>query len=58
MALLYARLGEIEEALGWLEEAVRQRGGLMVFAKVHPWLDSLRPEPRFGEALQQMGLAS
>lgn len=36
MALLYARLDETEDALSWLEKAVRQRGGLMVFAKVFP----------------------
>jgi TolB-like protein/Flp pilus assembly protein TadD len=56
LALLYARLGETEEALSWLEKAVRQRGGLMVFAKVHPWLDCLHPEPRFGDLLERMGL--
>ena len=56
MALLYARLGDAGDALGWLEEAIRQRGGLVVFNGVHPWFDSLRSEPRFVEVLRTMGL--
>ena len=29
----------------------------MILAKVHPWLDSLRPDPRYGEILKKMNLA-
>ena len=57
MALLYGRLGETGEALEWLEEAAEQRGGLVVFCKVHPWLDSLRSDPRYNEILKRMNLA-
>ena len=57
MALLFARLGEVEEALGWLEEAVRQRSGFVIYVKVHPWLDSLRDDPRYLDILKKMNLA-
>ena len=57
MSLLYARLGETDNALAWLEEAVHQRGGFVMLSKVHPWLDSLRANPRFGELLKKMRLA-
>ena len=57
MAVLYARLGEIEDGFKWLEEAVRQHTGYVIYAKVAPWLDSLRPDPRFGEILKKMNLA-
>ena len=40
-----------------LEEAVRQRGGSVMYTKVHPWLDSLRSDPRYGEILKKMNLA-
>ena len=39
-----------------LEEAFRQRSGLLIWVKVHPWLDSLRSDPRYGEILKKMGL--
>ena len=42
MALLYGRLGETEKAIAWLEDAIRHRHGFVIYAKVHPWLDSLR----------------
>jgi len=57
MALLYGRLGEVRKALDWLEEAVRQRGGLVILIKADPWLDSLRSDPRYGKILKTMGLA-
>ena len=57
MALLYARLGETDDALCWLEEAADGRVANVVFLKVHPWLDSLRSDPRFGEILKKMNLA-
>jgi serine/threonine-protein kinase len=58
MSILYARLGEGDEAVRWLEEAVEERGGLLVTrAYVHPWFDSLRSDPRYREILKTMNLA-
>ena len=57
LGLGYARLGEIEKAFEWLEEAVRRRAGFVIYAKVHPWLDGLRSDPRYDAILKTMNLA-
>ena len=57
MATLYARLGDTDEAFGWLEEAVRRRDGWVTCTKVHPWLDGLRSDSRYLEVLKTMNLA-
>jgi len=44
-------LGDHEEALRWLERAVEQRSGWLVYLATEPRFDSLRGEPRF-EAIQ------
>ena len=41
----------------WLEEAVCQRNTLVIWAKVHPWLDSLRSDPRYDVILHKLNLA-
>ena len=56
LALLYAWLDDREPALHWLEQALDQKGGLILWTKVHPWLDNLRPEPRFEAFLDRMGV--
>ena len=56
LALLHGWLGETEEALSWLDRAARQKGDMVVYAKVHPWLDRLRPDPRFDQILDRMGV--
>ena len=55
-ALFYARLGDTDRAFRSLSEAVHERSSQLIFAKVHPWLDSLHSDPRFGEILKKMGL--
>jgi hypothetical protein len=49
-------LNEREAALHWLQKAAEQKGGLTIYAKVHPWLDTLRGDPRFDAYLDQMGV--
>ena len=56
LAILYAWLGESKAALRWLEEAIRVRRGVAMWAKVHPAFDELRSEPRFHELLDGMGV--
>ncbi|HET7712636.1 MAG TPA: protein kinase [Thermoanaerobaculia bacterium] len=47
VALVYARLGDREKALRWIERAA-ELGNHTWFALVkHPWLASLQSEPRF-----------
>ena len=57
LALLYAQLDERDEAFRWLDEAVKSRVDFVIYIKVHPWLDSLRSDPRYGEILKKMNLA-
>lgn len=54
----YARLGDIENALDWLERAYEMRSGLLVWLSVHFHFDGLRQDPRFLELLRRIGLAS
>lgn len=56
--LIYASLGQNDEALDWLEKACNDRFWMMAFLKVDPRWDSLRSHPRFVEILRRTGLAS
>jgi eukaryotic-like serine/threonine-protein kinase len=58
IAAIYAGLGDKEAALDWLEKACEERGTWMIFLKVHPYFDSLRPAPRFRALLDLMKLES
>ncbi len=54
IAGLYARAGEKERALDWLEKAYQERESKMVYVNVFPTWDSLRDDPRFQELLRRM----
>jgi serine/threonine protein kinase/Tfp pilus assembly protein PilF len=56
MALIYMGLGQKDQAFEWLEKAYKKRDHWLETLKVHPWLDSLRSDPRFIELLRKMGL--
>jgi tetratricopeptide (TPR) repeat protein len=57
IALIYAGLGEKDQALEWLEKAYEERSFNMTFLKVEPRWESLRSDPRFADLLRRMGLA-
>ena len=52
---LSAMIGEIEEAMTWLERAYEVRDPLLVNAKTDPLLDPLRSDPRFDDLLRRIG---
>ena len=54
-ALIYKGLGQKDQALEWLEKAYEGRDHWLETLEVHPWLDSLRADPRFIELLKKMG---
>jgi TolB-like protein/Tfp pilus assembly protein PilF len=56
-ALVYAGLGEREHAFARLDAAYKGRDPWLLEAKVDPFLDSLRADPRFREVLRRVGLA-
>jgi hypothetical protein len=56
MALIYAGLGEKEQAFDWLESAYKERSDLLVYLKVDPRLDNLRSDQRFADFVKRVGL--
>jgi TolB-like protein/DNA-binding winged helix-turn-helix (wHTH) protein/Flp pilus assembly protein TadD len=52
IAVVYAALGESNQALDWLDKAYADRSNGMVFLKMDPDLDPLRGNPRF-KAIQK-----
>lgn len=57
-AIICVHVGEKEEAFKLLRQAVADRDHSMAQSlKVHPVLDELRDDPRFGELLRRVGLA-
>ncbi len=55
--LAYARLGNKEQALEWLERGHDEKSEAVLYMKVDPRFDGLRSDPRFIKLLQQMRLA-
>jgi len=56
-ALVYIGLGEVDQALLWLERAYKDRSVYMVFAKVEPLLDEIRKQSRFVRLMAEMHLS-
>jgi tetratricopeptide (TPR) repeat protein len=54
MANLHLALGDMDEAMVWLERAYDERDVSLVRAKVNPRLDPLRADPRFQDLLRRM----
>src|SRR5262249_37324026 len=57
MAIIFTGLGEKEQAFKSLRKAYEDRDGRLLWLKVHPRFDDLRPEPPFADLLRRMGLA-
>jgi serine/threonine protein kinase/Flp pilus assembly protein TadD len=56
VAMLYAALGNHDEAFEWLHQAIDQRAGWLAYLNVDPIWDSLREDPRFAKAVQRLNL--
>jgi len=56
MALVYAGLGEEDQAFAWLEKAYEEHSFQMQWLKVEPRWDSLRSDPRFADLVRRVGL--
>ncbi|HXI88610.1 MAG TPA: tetratricopeptide repeat protein [Blastocatellia bacterium] len=57
VAKSYARLGDKEQALGWLEKSCESKDFLLPFVNADPIFDELRSEARFQAVLHRMELA-
>ncbi len=56
VALIYAGLGEKDQAFAWLDKAYEQRAFQLQWIKIEPRWDSLRSDPRFEDLLHRIGL--
>jgi len=46
-AIVYAGMGWRDDAFSWLEKACGERNAWLIFLRSDPYLESLRPDPRF-----------
>jgi len=56
LALTHTSLGNLEQAIQWLEDAAEQRIGLISILKTEPLFDPLRADPRFQALVGKLGL--
>lgn len=56
IALIYAGLGEKDQAFVWLEKAFRENADSIIFLNVEPGYDALRSDSRFHDLLRRMRL--
>ncbi|MGH9316238.1 MAG: protein kinase domain-containing protein [Thermoanaerobaculia bacterium] len=56
VALVFAGLGEKDQAMLWLEKAYEERDPWATDLKTQPMFDSLRSDPRFLDLLRRVGL--
>ena len=55
-ALIYAALGDKDQAFTWLEKSVEEHDLITARLKVDQRFDSLRSDPRFAELVKRVGL--
>lgn len=55
-AVVYAGLGDKEQAFAWLDKAYQDRSFFLIWLKVEPLYDPLRADPRFQDLLRRVGL--
>ena len=56
VAVIFAALGDKDQAFAWLEKAVKTHDGILVRLKVDSRYDSLRSDPRFADLARRLGL--
>jgi hypothetical protein len=57
IAIIYAGLGDRDDAFVWLDRAIENREFGAVLLDVQIWLDDLRSDPRYEARLKKLGLA-
>jgi tetratricopeptide (TPR) repeat protein len=55
IAIVYAGLGQKDQAFAWLQKAYEQRCDFMVWLKVDPRFGNLRADPRFQDLVRRVG---
>ena len=54
IARMYARVGEKDLALDWLEKAYQERSGILIYLNVSRFFASLQSDPRFQQIIRRM----
>ena len=57
MAIIYASLGDKDQAFAWLGQAVEKRFPPLIYLNVNPIWDNLHSDPRFSDLLRRMNLS-
>ena len=57
VSTVYLGLGEIDRAFEWLERGAEERAFQVNFAKVNPFYDGIREDPRFVRLLRTLNLS-
>lgn len=55
-ALIYIGLGELDRTFEWIDKALEERAGYLVYFNVDPKVDRLRSDPRFKQLIKRIGL--
>jgi hypothetical protein len=55
-AVVYAGLGEKDQAFAWLEKAYGERTSRLGYLQVEPFWDPLRSDPRFADLVRRIVL--
>jgi Tfp pilus assembly protein PilF len=56
IAGLYARMGDDQQALEWLNKGFEERDAIILYLKTAPEFDRLRSDPRVSELMKRIGL--
>jgi serine/threonine-protein kinase len=57
-AWIHLGLGDVDDAFQWMDRAIDARDPMMIPIKSYPFLDPLRPDPRYDALLRRMNLAN
>jgi eukaryotic-like serine/threonine-protein kinase len=52
-AIIYAGMGEKDQAFAWLEKALAEGDGSLILMKIDPGLDTLRSDPRYADLVHR-----
>ena len=58
IAFYYVLVGENDRAFEWLEKGIDERTPWVVGFATNPFLDPIRPDPRYGALLRRVALDS
>ena len=58
MAMVYAGLGDKDQAFAWIEKDFQARSGFMDSVVTDPFFDSLHGDPRYDDLLRRIGLST